>query len=250
MAFVDDVIWAWDAARFARERLEFVPDAAQARVLQSGIRRGLLNCTRQWGKSTIAAIMAVHRAYFHDESLTIVVSPSARQSGEFLRKTKAFARRLGVSARGDGDNEISLLMPNGSRIVGLPGSEATVRGFSGVSLMLVDEAARVSDDLYRAVRPFLAVANGDLWLLSTPFGKRGFFWEEWANGGSQWERFELKGTECPRIPGAFLEDEKRTMGERWFRQEYLCEFVDVNDSLFDRDVIERAFSDDVKPLFG
>ena len=250
MRFVDDVIWAWDAARFARERLEFVPDAAQAGVLRSGIQRGLLNCTRQWGKSTIASIMAVHRAYFHDESLTIVVSPSARQSGEFLRKAKRFARRLGVGARGDGDNEISLLMPNGSRIVGLPGSEATVRGFSSVSLMLVDEAARVSDELYRAVRPFLAVANGDLWLMSTPFGKRGFFWEEWANGGTQWERFAVKGTECPRIPAAFLEDEKRTMGERWFRQEYLCEFVDVNDSLFDRDVIERAFSDEVKPLFG
>jgi len=125
-----------------------------------------------------------------------------------------------------------------------------VRGFSSVSLMLVDEAARVSDDLYRAVRPFLAVANGDLWLMSTPCGKRGFFWEEWANGGSQWERCEVKGTECSRIPAPFLEDEKRTMGERWFRQEYLCEFVDVNDSLFDRDVIERAISDDVKPQLG
>ena len=123
-----------------------------------------------------------------------------------------------------------------------------MRGFSNVSLMLVDEAARVSDDLYRAVRPFLAVTDGDLGLVSTPCGKRGFFWEEWSNGGAEWERFEVKATDCARISAKFLEDEKRTMGERWFGQEYLCEFTDVSNPLFDRDLIERAFTDQVRPL--
>src|SRR5437588_676012 len=188
----------WDVARFARERLEFTADATQSLVMNGRIHRGLLNCTRQWGKSTITAIMAVHRAYLQEESLTIAVSPSARQTGEFLRKAKGFARQLGVKARGDGDNEISMLFPNGSRIVGLPGSEATVRGFSAVSLMVIDEAARVSDDLYKAVRPFLAVGGGDLWLMSTPFGKRGFFHEEWSREG-RWAKFKVPATECPRI---------------------------------------------------
>jgi len=193
--------------------------------------------------------MAVHRAYFHEESLTIAVSPSARQTGEFIRKAKGFAGKLGVKARGDGDNEISMLFPNGSRIVGLPGSEATVRGFSAVALMLVDEAARVSDDLYKAVRPFLAVGDGDLWLISTPFGKRGFFYEEWSRGG-RWVKFKVPVTECPRIGREFLEEERAAMGERWFEQEYMCEFVDVGGSLFDRGAIEEAFSKDVRPLFG
>jgi len=66
---------------------------------------------------------------------------------------------------------MSLEFPNGARIIGLPGSEATIRGFSAVSLLLVDEAARVSDDLYKAIRPMLAVSAGELWLMSTPFGK-------------------------------------------------------------------------------
>jgi len=52
------------------------------------------------------------------KSLTLVVSPSARQSGEFLRKATEFARRLGIKPKGDGDNEISLELPNHSRIVG------------------------------------------------------------------------------------------------------------------------------------
>jgi hypothetical protein len=229
--------------------LGFAPDPKQAELLRTPVRRLLLNCTRQWGKSTITAAKAVERAHTREGSLTLVVSPSARQSGEFLRKAGAFVRRLGLAPRGDGDNEISLLFPNGSRIVGLPGTESTVRGFSAVSLMLIDEAARVSDELYMAVRPMLAVGDGDLWLMSTPFGKRGFFWEAWDKGGDQWERVSVPATECPRIPASFLEEERAALGERWFRQEYLCEFVDADDALFRREEIDRAITDEVEPLF-
>jgi hypothetical protein len=125
--------------------------------------------------------------------------------------------------------------------VGLPGSEATVRGFSAVSLLLVDEAARVSDELYLALRPMLAVSEGTLWLMSTPYGKRGFFYEAWESGG-EWERFQVTAEECPRISQRFLEEERRAMGERWFRQEYLCEFGDADDAVFRQEWIEKAVS--------
>jgi hypothetical protein len=207
-----------------------------------------LNCSRQWGKSTITAAKAIHQAYHTAESLTVVVSPSGRQSGEFLRKATGFARLLGIRPKGDGDNEISLELPNGSRIVGLPGMEATVRGFSAVSLLLVDEAARCSDDLYMAIRPMLAVSDGTLWLMSTPFGKRGFFYETWANGGPEWERFRAPGTECARIRKSHLEEELATMGERWFRQEYLCEFEDTLSGVFARELVDGAITDEIKPL--
>src|ERR1700681_4563545 len=178
MGDLSDLVYMVDPVKFARERLEFDPDVRQAEVLGRRMPRALLNCTRQWGKSTITAAKAVHRAYFEPESLTVVLSPSARQSAEFLRKASGFARKLEIRPRGDGDKEISLLFPNGARIVGLPGTEATVRGFSRVSLMLIDEAARVSDELYLAMRPLLAIGGGDLWVMSTPFGQRGFFWDE------------------------------------------------------------------------
>src|ERR1022692_1436690 len=116
-----------DAAERVRERLELAVDSLQERVLRTTNKRGILNCSRQWGKSTITAAKAVHQAYHTAESLTVVVSPSGRQSGEFLRKATKFARMLGIRAKGDGDNEISLELPNGSRIVGLPGTEATIR---------------------------------------------------------------------------------------------------------------------------
>jgi hypothetical protein len=236
---------------WVRARLGIVPDEAQSRVLCSTSKRGILNCTRQWGKSTITAAKAVHHAWTHSGSLTLVVSPSARQSGEFVRKAAEFARRLGVTARGDGDNEISLEFSNGARIVGLPGNEATARGFSAVSLLLVDEASRVSDDLYRAIRPMLAVSGGSLWLMSTPFGKRGFFWETWEHGAGEWDRIRVPATECSRIPAAFLDEERETMGDQWFRQEYLCEFVDTVSGVFDRDLVEGAISREFEPLvFG
>jgi hypothetical protein len=237
-----------DPVEFVTARLGFVPDPKQELLLRGRMRRGLLNCSRQWGKSTITAAMAVHRAYTRPESLVVVLSPSARQSAEFLRKAGGFARRLGIRARGDGDNEISLRFPGGSRIVGLPGNEDTVRGFSAVSLMLIDEAARVSDDLYKAVSPMLAVGDGDLWLMSTPFGQRGFFYEEWANGGDRWERLSVPASECARIAPQFLEEQRKSMGDRWFRQEFCCEFMDTEGSLFDSELIRKAINYDIKPL--
>ena len=237
-----------DAADWARTELGFSADAAQREVLCSDQQRGLLNCTRQWGKSTVTAAKAVHHAVHFPESLTLVVSPSARQTGEFIRKAAGFVRKLKIRPKGDGDNEISLELPNRARIVGLPGSEATVRGFSAVSLLLVDEAARVSDELYLAIRPMLAVSDGALWLMSTPFGKRGFFYEAWANGGPTWARIRASAMDCPRISRKFLEEERATMGERWFRQEYLCEFEEAMSGVFSRDMVDRATSDDIDLL--
>jgi len=140
------------------------------------------------------------------------------------------------------------MLPNGSRIVGVPQSPGTVRGVSAVSLLVVDEAAQVSEEMYRAVRPMLATTDGDLWLLSTPFGKRGFFYDAWANGGETWQRVLAPATECPRISHEFLEEERMSGGEDNFRQEYLCEFVDSVGGMFDRDAIEDAFTAELSEL--
>src|SRR5216684_973035 len=118
---------------------------------------------------------------------------------------------LGLELDGAGFARERLGFEPDAKQAGLPGMEDTVRGFSAVSLMLIDEASRVSDDLYKAVRPMLAVGDGDLWLMSTPNGKRGFFYEEWANGGEKWERVAVTGAECSRIPADFLEEERAAM---------------------------------------
>ena len=228
---------------FARTRLGFEPDERQAEVLRSTAKRGILNCTRQWGKSTVAGIKAIHRAYTQPGSLVVVASPTERQSAEFLRKSAEMVARLGIRPRGDGKNATSLLLPNGSRVIGLPGTEGTIRGFSAVSLLVIDEAARVEDATYKALRPMLAVADGDLWLLSTPRGKGGFFYENWEHGGEEWERATVRATECARISAKFLEEERKQLGDAWFRQEYMCEFVEDGHCWFDRDAVMGAVED-------
>ena len=120
------VLQLQSAGEWVRAKLGFDPDATQGRLLDTRSKRVLLNCTRQWGKSTTTAAKAVHHAYTQPESLTLVVSPSARQSGEFVRKAEEFVSRMGIKVRGDGTNEISIAFPNQSRIVGLPHNEATV----------------------------------------------------------------------------------------------------------------------------
>lgn len=242
-----------DPVTFARAILGFQPDPRQHDLLRSDARRCIVNCTRQWGKSTVTAVKCVYHAEMHPESLILVLSPSGRQSAEFLRKASNFVKRLGIRPRGDGDNEISLMLPNGSRIVGLPSTEERIRGFSSVSLMIIDEASRVSDKLYHAVRPMLAVGGrggkgGDLWLMSTPNGKTGFFYDIWAKGGPDWTRIRVPATECPRISTQFLDEERRANSDRFFRQEYLCEFLDRDDTAFRDDWIEDALRNDVPPL--
>lgn len=229
---------------FAQQSLRFAADEKQRLVLDSGAKRAILNCSRQWGKSTVAAAKAVHRAWTLPGALVLLASPTERQTREFMRKAADFVRQMGVLPRGDGDNDISLQFPNGSRMVGIPGKEGNVRGFSAVSLLLIDEAARVPDELYFALRPMLAVQEGDLWLMSTPYGSAGFFWKEWMHGGAEWLRIQAPATECPRISAKFLEEELHAMGRVWFGQEYLCEFVENGRSFFDRESVERALVDE------
>jgi hypothetical protein len=236
------------AVEWARQVLGFEPDPKQQEVLSANTRRGILNCTRQWGKSTTCAIKAVHYAQFHPDSLVVVASPSLRQSGEFLRKAKKAVAALGFRVRGDGENKCSLLLPNGSRIVGLPESEDTIRGFSQVGLLIVDEASRVSDEMYYALRPMLAVGGGALWLMSTPNGQSGFFYREWS-GGREWTRVQATAAECSRIPSEFLEEERETLGEEMFLREYCCEFISGEGSLFDEAQIRSRLSHRLAPLW-
>jgi hypothetical protein len=145
------------------------------------------------------------------------------------------------------DNKLSLQLENGSRIVSLPGKEANIRGYSNVSLIIEDEASRVPDDLYRAVRPMLAVSSGRLVLVSTPFGKRGHFYEEWESS-TDWYRVSIPATECPRINSQFLEQERNSLGDWWFQQEYMCRFVEAEDQFFKYDEVTEALDYQIKPL--
>jgi len=164
-------------------------------------------------------------------------------------KIAGFYRDLGRPVQPQGERKLSLELENGSKILTLPGSEKTIRGFSGAALLIVDEASRVADELYFAVRPMLAVSGGALMMLTTPYGKRGIFYEEWTSGHG-WDRYEVPASECPRISEEFLEEERQTLPSWVFRQEYECSFEETEDAVFTTEMIEQAVTSEVKPLFG
>jgi hypothetical protein len=74
------------------------------------------------------------------------------------------------------------------------------------------------------------------------------FYEEWTSG-REWERYEVPAVECPRIPRAFLEEERRALPARIYRQEYECSFEETEDQVFSYEDVSAAISSEVAPLF-
>lgn len=246
--FKDDLICALDPVAFSR-KIGLEPDPWQAEVLRFEGKRLLLNCCRQSGKSTTTATKALHTGIYKPNSLILVVSPSLRQSQELFRKVKtAYAQLVNKPALVE-DNKLSMQFSNGSRIISLPGDQATVRGYSGVNLLLEDEGAQVSDEFYFAILPMLVINDGQFIIMSTPYGKRGHFFQEWTEGGPDWKRIEISADKCPRITDAELERQRRSLGDMFFRQEFLCEFCDTEEQTFGYDLVVRAFDETIEPLF-
>ncbi len=219
---LDTLTLALDPAEILR-RQGISPDPWQLRLLADPGRETLICATRQGGKSTTVAALALHTALFQPKSLTLIVSKGQRQAIETVRKVVDVYNSLGRPIAPISEAATQLELANGSRVIGLPGKEGTIRSYSAVSLLIIDEAARVPDDLYRSVRPMLAVSQGRLIAVSTPFGQRGWFWQEWTSD-APWQRVRATWKECPRITPEFIARERLAMGDAWVAQEYECSF--------------------------
>lgn len=260
--------------------LGWMPHPWQQHVLSSDSRRIMLNCNRQAGKSTVTAAIAWQHAKYNPNSLILLFAPTERQTKELMEKIMEFAK-LDPELVLVEDAVTSKRLANGSRIVALPGSERNIRGFSGPDVIVLDEASRIPDELYRAVRPMMAMANTKLIAMSTPFGKRGWWYDEWK-GSPRWEKYHVKAPVeivglnelRPAVDEAewslrraeegvvayysprhydfdFMLDEFESMPDWWFRQEYLGEFMEAEDAVFRVSDIDAAFdADDVETPFA
>jgi hypothetical protein len=201
--------------------------------------------------------LALKTALLEPSSLVLILSPTQRQSSEFFKdKFKRLYNALGRPVEAVQESALSIELTNGSRVMCMPGNENSIQGYSSVNLLIIDEAARVSDGLYQEVRPMLAVSKGRLVALSTPFGKRGWFYHAWIETpleGKQednpWERVRVNVDECPRIDQEFLAQEK-LLGERYFNERYRNSFEDAVGAVFAHDDISACLSGDVEPMFA
>ena len=243
----DDLVYAADPVTWAKEVLGYHPDPWQADLLRSRSRKIILNCSRQSGKSTTCAALGLHESIYRRPSFGLVIAPSQDQSAELMMKFDEF--RGAVELPSDylsTDTKLAVKFANGNRFVARPGSEKTARSFSAVTLLLEDEAARVSDALYNSVRPMLAVSNGRHILMSTPFGKLNHFFKIWDQELDIWQWFEIPAEQCPRITKEFLEEEKRT--NPWFEQEYHCVFMESEGAIFSSDLFRSLANPSVSAM--
>jgi Terminase large subunit, T4likevirus-type, N-terminal len=223
------------------------PDPVQAKILSSSSNRLLLNCSRQWGKSTTAALIALHTALYDAPAMIVLISPSQPQSTELFKKIHGFWAKLSGAPKADQETLTRMQLANGSRIVSLPGSEKTTRGYSAAKIVIMDEASRVPDELLAVVRPMLATTRGRFMAMSTPAGKRGWFYEAWEHGEG-WEKVRVEAKECPRISPEFLKEEMSALGPMQYSQEYECQFIDPETAVFNSELIEAALVDDFEPF--
>jgi Terminase large subunit, T4likevirus-type, N-terminal len=209
------------------------PDPWQVAVLHSEAEQIILNCSRQAGKTTVAAALAIYQALFVPKSSVLIISRAERQSIEVLR---VVAQGLdAIEARLKTRSNTELEVEGGGRVVSFPCREDTVRGFVA-DLLIIDEAARVPDEILDAVSPSRASRNGRMICLSTPCGRRGFFYRFWHDRDEDWLRISIPATDVPRISPAFLARERRKLGAEGFAQEFLCQF--------------RAYAGAVYPTFA
>jgi len=222
-------------------------DPWQRLALDSGAQRIVLCCSRQSGKSSVCALMALHTCIFQPGALVLLISRSIRQSAELFMKFVTFLERLPDPPARTEDTKLSTILENGSRCVSLPSSEATIRGFSAVSLLIEDEASRVSDDIFVASAPMLSVSRGRQVLLSTPFGKAGHFYKIWTEENN-WLKIQIKADQCPRLTPEILEEQMALFGPIKFAQEHNCEFIEDEFIIFTDERIERAINDDIEEI--
>jgi hypothetical protein len=218
----------------------------QSDFVLSSHPRIIMNCPRGSGKSMLTACIALHHALNTPNAFVLMFSRSERQSMELFRKVLLYYKRLEFHPSAESAHRLEL--PNGSRILSLPSSIETVLGFHDVTLLVIDEAALVSDLLYLRARPMLNHETGRLIVLSTPFGQRGFFYKEWQDFKEHpdttiWHGIGVTTDECPYMTKKFLAEERLKLGERAYQREYACKFEENEDSVFRMDLVRASFKD-------
>ncbi|WP_170571168.1 terminase large subunit domain-containing protein [Ruegeria atlantica] len=225
------------------------PDQWQLDAFLSKSSEVALRVCRQAGKTSVLAARAVEELHV-PESLTICIAPAERQSKIIAREISRQLRKTYLNTIRPNQTEIE--MSNGARVVALPGSSDTIRGYSAVSCLIIDECAflkaEMGDDegLIASVLPMLT-KDGQVFFSSTPAGRDNYFARLFIDDdgrprkGDDVHRIVVRGTDIPRMSDK-VERMRRIMSATKFRQEIECELLADGQAYFAMDVIEAATS--------
>jgi hypothetical protein len=216
------------------------PDPWQEELIRCPDRQVAALCTRRSGKTRTVAAKVTGRSLI-SRTQTLLFAPTEDQAKELLQYVREMNDALGCPVPLVRESQTELAWANGSRVLAKTDRPKSARGFTP-DLIVIDEAAQVSDLLYLSVAPMQILGKCNVMALTTPYGKVGWFFELWDTPAKikNWRPFRITAYECPRVDRQTLEEHRATMPPRWFDQEYLCVFNNAVDAVFGRDVIEAA----------
>ena len=212
-----------------QEAYGFDPLAWQVPYLMSSKNAVILK-GRQVGASTSAGAIAIRYARHYPNFLAIIVSPSMKQSTEVKLKAKNGLVRMGEDLVQDSQDAIGL--DNGSRIISLPGSPKSVRGWSA-GLLVIDEAAFLDPETFLAARATVAATGGRTIVQSTPISPFGHFYDLYTADDPAWEKYQVSSEDVSTIDPEFLRQEKLKLTDDEYAQEYLGAFASPGLGLVD-----------------
>lgn len=209
-----------------------------------------MRCGRQVGKSEVVSEKAVKFAFDHPGTITMIIAASQRQSSLLFEKVRAkidiMEEEKGEELYAEKPTLTKIILKNKSKIYSLPAGRTGyfIRGFT-LDLLIADEAAYIPEEVWKAVIPMIAVSRkvrgfGWMILLSTPFGKGGYFFHTFTD--PDFLHIHVSSEDCNRIPKDFLLKEKQRMTKADYAQEYLGEFTDEWNQFFPTDLIKRCMT--------
>jgi len=241
---------------------QLVLDASQSNIeLYDWQKKWLDDCSRfrimlksrAVGGSFIIALESFLLSLLRPGSVTLLVSYSMRQSLELFRKVKEHInnwRGLRIRAGEDvysftatlSETKTQVEFQNGSRIVSLPNNPDAIRGYRA-DMVYIDEAAMFKNDfaIKSAVIPTIAGREGRLSLISTPKGRRGWFYEAWTS--DTFSKHQVHYTEAPHITSQDLEGMRASMNPLEWEQEMEMKFLDELNAVFPYELILQCVED-------
>ena len=237
-------------------------------VEASGRRMHVWALGRRSGKTTLAAIVALHTCLFRPEVASrvrpgekfyaVAVATNLRQARLFVSAARSIVEGSELlSSQLVSATEDELVFSTGGVLTAFPCSSRGGRGWP-IAALLMDEAAffisetegpQTAERVFVALVPSTAQFGGAarIILASTPYGTDGLFAEMWtrASNGELEDAVASRSTSAamnPTIDSAFFEAEQARDPEA-FRSEYLAEFVGSGGAFLDPAVIEQAVAD-------
>jgi hypothetical protein len=230
---------AWIASAEGRQSFRAYP--YQAAFLNDTSPKRIVLKARQVGMSNAIAIEALHKALNWPDQQILFVSRNGQLAQQLITYCQHTLARIDVPFSLEQENLTTLAFTNGSRILSLPASPATGRGFPATDVYLDEFAFAEYDQLiYESIVPALST-SGRLTLLSTPNGRGNMFFRLWAGlEGGDWSRHTVHWSQCPRYDEAWAERQRQTMTRQAFAQEYECDFVMSGEAVFDAEDLAKC----------